>query len=149
MLLKRGTGYSIHVMNVHTVYPITLQWRYNERDGVSNHQPHDCLLNRLFRRRSKKASELRVTGLCEGNSPGTGEFPTQRASNEENVSILRRHHEICTMCFLLCFVMFCFVSKVTPRGSSKVDHHSTAIKPVEARTACSTLQIHVYPAYIH
>ena len=29
----------------------TLQWRNNERDGVSNHQPHDCLLNRLFRHR--------------------------------------------------------------------------------------------------
>ena len=25
-----------------------LQWRYNKRDGVSDHQPHDCLLNRLF-----------------------------------------------------------------------------------------------------
>ena len=32
----------------------TLQWRYNGRDSVSNHQPHGCLLNRLFRRRSKK-----------------------------------------------------------------------------------------------
>ena len=31
----------------------TLQWRHNGRDGVSNHQPHECLLNRLFRRRSK------------------------------------------------------------------------------------------------
>ena len=29
-------------------------WRHNEYDGVSNHQPNDCLLNRLFRRRSKK-----------------------------------------------------------------------------------------------
>ena len=56
-----------------------LQWRHNERDGVSNHQPHDCVLNR-FRRRSKKISKLRVTGLCEGNSPMTGEFPAQRAS---------------------------------------------------------------------
>ena len=35
----------------------------------------------------------RVTGLCEGNSPVTSEFPTQRASNAENVSIWRRHHE--------------------------------------------------------
>ena len=42
----------------------TLQWRHNGRDGVSNHQPHDCLLNRLFRRRSKKTSNLCVTGLC-------------------------------------------------------------------------------------
>ena len=25
-----------------------LQWRGNERDDVSNHQAHDCLLNRLF-----------------------------------------------------------------------------------------------------
>ena len=32
-------------------------------------QPHDCLLNRLFRRRSKKTSKLRVIGLCVGNSP--------------------------------------------------------------------------------
>ena len=27
----------------------SLQWRHNERDGVLNHQPHDCLLNRLFK----------------------------------------------------------------------------------------------------
>ena len=71
----------------------SLQWRHNDRDGVSNHQPHDCLLNRLFRRRSKKTSKLRVTGLCAGNSPVTGEFPAQRASNAENVSIWWRHHE--------------------------------------------------------
>ena len=69
-----------------------LQWRHNERDGVSNHQPHECLLNCLFGRRSKKASKLRATGHCAGNSPATGEFPAQRASNAENVSIWWRHH---------------------------------------------------------
>ena len=69
----------------------SLQWRHNERDSVSNHQPHDCLLNRLFRCRSKKTSKLRVTGLCEGNSPVTGEFPSQRASNADNISIWLRH----------------------------------------------------------
>ena len=53
----------------------SLQWRHNGRDGVSNHQLRDCLLNRLFRRRSKKTSKLRITGLCAGNSPVTGEFP--------------------------------------------------------------------------
>ena len=57
------------------------------RDDVSNHQPHDCLLNRLFRHRSQKTLKIRVIGLCEGNSPATGEFPAQRASNAENVSI--------------------------------------------------------------
>ena len=70
------------------------QWRHNEHDSVSNHQPHDCLPNRLFRRRSMKTSKLRVTGLCVGNSPGTGEFPTQMASNAESVSIWWRHHAI-------------------------------------------------------
>ena len=39
-----------------------------------------------------KTSKLRVTGLCVGNSPGTGEFPAQMASNAENVSIWWRHH---------------------------------------------------------
>ena len=50
------------------------------------------LLNRLFRRRSKKTSKLRVTGLCEGNSPVPSEFPAHRASSAENVSIWWRHH---------------------------------------------------------
>ena len=69
-----------------------LQWRHNGRDGVSNHQPHECLLKRLFMRRPKRTSKLRVTGLCAGNSLVTGEFPAQRASNAENVSIWWRHH---------------------------------------------------------
>ena len=53
----------------------SLQWRHNEHDGVSNRRRHYYLLNRLYRHRSKKTSKLRVTGLCAGNSPGTGEFP--------------------------------------------------------------------------
>ena len=48
----------------------SLHWRHNDHDGVSNHQSRGCLLNRLFRRRSKKTSKLRITGLCVGNSPG-------------------------------------------------------------------------------
>ena len=70
----------------------TLRWRHNDHAGVSNHQPPGCLLNRLFRRKSKKTSKLRVTGLCAGNSPGTGEFSAQMASYAENVSIWWRHH---------------------------------------------------------
>ena len=74
---------------------ISLLWRHNGGECVSNHQPHDCILNRLFRRRSKKTSKLRVTGLCAGNSPGTGEFPAQMDSNAENVSIWWRH-QVCS-----------------------------------------------------
>ena len=69
---------------------LSLHWRHNDHNGVSNHQPHVCLLNRLFGCRSKKTSKPRVTGLCAGNSPG--EFPAQMASNAENVSIWWRHH---------------------------------------------------------
>ena len=58
-----------------------LQARNNGGDSVSNHQPHDCLLNGLFRCRSKKTWKLRVTCLCAGNSPGTCEFPAQMAGN--------------------------------------------------------------------
>ena len=88
----RYVGYARHWYYVWLITFVALRWRHNGRDSVSNHQPHDCLLNRLFRRRSKKTSKLRVTGLCVGNSPGTGEFPAQMASNAENVSIWWRHH---------------------------------------------------------
>ena len=50
------------------------EWRHNGRDSVSNHQPHDCLLNRLFRRRSKKTSQLRVTGLFAGAQMASNAF---------------------------------------------------------------------------
>ena len=71
----------------HTVFVAALQWRHIERDDVLNHRRHDCLLNRLFMRRSKKISKLRVTG------PLSGEFTSaQRISNTESVSIWWRHH---------------------------------------------------------
>ena len=72
----------------------SLRWRHNDHDGVSDHQPHDCLLNRLFWRISKKTSKLSVTGLCAG----TSEFPAQMASNAEKVSIWWRHHVTSVVC---------------------------------------------------
>ena len=92
------TGYPIlqHILGgwwAAAMTVVTLLWRHYGRVGVSNHQPHDCLLNRSFRHRSKKTSKLRVTGLCAGNSPVTGEFPAQTASNAENFSIWWRHHD--------------------------------------------------------
>ena len=81
------------------IVQLALQWRHDGHDSISNHQPHDCLLNRLFRRRSTKTSKLSVTGLCAGNSPGTGGFPAQMASYAENVSIWWRHHGMGHHCF--------------------------------------------------
>ena len=67
-----------NMIDLHT--PVALLWHYNGHDGISNHQSHDCLLNHSFRRRSKKTSKLRVTGLCVRNAPKTSEFPAQMAS---------------------------------------------------------------------
>ena len=92
------------------VTDITLQWRHNGHDGVSNHQPHDCLLNCLFR--SKNTSKFRVTGLCEWNSPATGVFPAQGASNAENVSIWWRHNDL--HIHNNRYVMTTFISKDQP-----------------------------------
>ena len=70
----------------------TIYERYRLVCTPSDHQPHDCLLDRLFKRRSKKTLKFRVTSLSERNSPVTGEFSTQKASNAENVYIWWRHH---------------------------------------------------------
>ena len=61
---------------------------------ASQIQHQDYLLNRLIRHRSQNTSKLHVTGLWAGNSPVTGEFPAQMASNAENVSIWWRHHAV-------------------------------------------------------
>ena len=99
---------------------VSLQWRHNERDSVSNHQAHDCLLNCLLRHTSKKPSKLRVTGLCAENSPGTGEFPAQKASNAENVSIWWRHHVLTAQyMFLLISVNIIYTSEADLRYDTR------------------------------
>ena len=76
----------------------TLQWRNNVLASVSNHQPHGCLLKRLFKRRSKKTSKLRVIGLCARNSPVTQKHRTMTCISflgqkcSENDDIL---HTVC------------------------------------------------------
>ena len=52
----------------------------------------------LSKHRSKETSKLRVTGVCAGISPGTGEIPAQMTSYAENVSIWWRHHDIFRLC---------------------------------------------------
>ena len=97
--INTGLGFGPHI--VCWCASTSLRWRHNGHDGVSNHQPHVCLLNSLFGHRSKKTSKFHVTGLCAGNSPGTGEFPAQMASNAEmfpfdDVIIMRvlSHHQV-------------------------------------------------------
>ena len=78
--------YDVSVMVVKYV-PEWWQWRHNERDGVSNHQPRDCLLNRLFK------AQIQKNIKAPRHWPLWGEFPAQKASNAENVSIWWRHNE--------------------------------------------------------
>ena len=85
-----------------------LQWRHNGCDGVSNHQPRHCLLDRFFRHRSNKTLKISVTGLCEGNSPVTAELPVQKSSNAENVCIWWRHHaQAWNVCMFLGMYCYC------------------------------------------
>ena len=70
------------------------------------------------RHRSKKTSKLRVTGLYEGNSPVTGEFPAQMASSAESVSIGWRHHAV-----ILCSIASGWWILITvPRNDTKPDN---------------------------
>ena len=100
-IIKNNTDCKINIFSLHfrrlllilRRYFITLQWRHSGRDSVSNHQPRNCLLSRLIRRRWKKTPNLCVTGLCAGKSPVTGEFPAQMSSDAEKFSIWWRHHD--------------------------------------------------------
>ena len=70
---------------------VSLRRRHNERDGVSNHQPHDCLLNRFIQ------AQMKENIKAPRNWPLWGEFTADRwiprtNSNAENVSIWWRHH---------------------------------------------------------
>ena len=90
-------------LNKHDQTPVfPLQWRHKECHDVTNHRHLNCLLSRLVRCTSKKTSKLCVTGLCEGNPPVTGGFPSQMASNSENVSIWWRQH----MLYICIFVWY-------------------------------------------
>ena len=115
----------------------SLQQRHHERDGIPNHQPHDCLLDLLFRHRSKKTSNLRVIGLCEGNSTVTGEFTTQRFSNAESVSIWWRHH-----------VLQCQWIQLSFKGTGKTGlpftttkHNTGPVHSLHIRSVCLSWQI--------
>ena len=53
----------------------SLQWRHNDHDGVSNHQPHDCLLNRLFKAQIKENIKALRHWPLWGEFPGGRRIP--------------------------------------------------------------------------
>ena len=114
---------------------LSLQCRHNEHNYVSNHRRLDCLFNRLFRWRLRQTSNFRVTGLCEVNSPVIGEFPAQRVSNPENVSIWWRHHDPYNFPGILgCqqrkgWICFCVQSRVRCNHSDGIADANSQICP--------------------
>ena len=67
---------SMNVTSTISTKCLPLQWRHNGRDGISNHQPRDCLLNRLFlkKKHQSSASLAFVRGIHRWpvNSPQKG-----------------------------------------------------------------------------
>ena len=107
----------------------TLQWRHNGRDGVSNHQPRDCLLSRFIRRTSKKTSRLRVTGLC-----GHRWIPRTKASDDE----LR--------CVFFCLFV-CFLS--VPEQATGLDAWASRVKcPARFVSHLHDIYIYIYELFI-
>ena len=76
----------------HEGWKHSLQWRHNERDGVSNHQRLDCLLTCFIQAQNKENLKAPRHWPLWGEFTGTGEFTAQKASSAENVSIWWRHH---------------------------------------------------------
>ena len=84
--IDHGQQISVNVLPCHYSDVIMSAMAFNSPASGVFTQP-------FFGRRSKKTPKLRVTGLCEGKSPGAGAFPAQRARKAENVSIWWRRHD--------------------------------------------------------
>ena len=84
--------YMICDCNTHS-QPCTLQWRHNDHDGISNHQPRRLFTQPSIQTQIKENIKAPCHWPLCGEFTGTGEFPTQRVSYAENVSIWWRHHE--------------------------------------------------------
>ena len=98
------------------IHDTSLQWRHNWRDSVSNHQPHDCLLNRLFRRRSKKhqssASLAFVRGIHRGPVNSPHKWPVTRKMFPYDDVIIYTVYPVNSVHWfvVLCFVVVAFHS---------------------------------------
>ena len=80
---------------------LPLQWRHNGRESVSNHQPYDCLLNRIFRRRKlqSSASLAFVRGIHRGQVNSPHKWPVTRKMFPFDDVIMSRLGEIWGICF--------------------------------------------------
>ena len=94
-LCSSGMQFCLYVIRKSgiTITPSWARWRLKSLGP-------QLFAERLFRRRSKKTTKLRVIGLCEGNPSVGGGFPSQRANNAKNDSIWWRHSTSVNYCQL-------------------------------------------------
>ena len=118
-----------HQLQLSWYHDDSFQWHHNERGDVSNRRRLGCLLNRVFRRRSKKTSKLRVNSLCV-----TGVFPWIKATNEEKVLIWWRHHVLVTRVYSI----YIFV-----RNFGLAWHFENWQKSHDDCNACFSFDLHI------
>ena len=106
----------------------TLQWCHNGHDGISNHQPHDCLLNLLFRHRSKEHQSSVSLAFVRGihqwpvNSPHKGPV-TRNMFSLDDIIMIRSSPVWCSQSFLGFIVGADVLALNAPRPSThSVDH---------------------------
>ena len=115
-----------------------LQWRHNQSDSVWYHRCLYCLLIRLIRRISKKASKLHVTGLCDGIHRWPVVSPRKKNSNTNIVSIWWPHHGIFD------------VSRMKKHSQMQLNNrwaHFSRFSANHVFTACQEKTSIVYPTY--
>ena len=84
-----------------------------------------------YQRKHQSSASLR-----EGNPPVTGGFPSQRASNAENVSIRWRHHvSLIIGDFMSPFLLTGLITVVIQNGHRNIEksHDISNVKPIPSR----------------
>ena len=84
------------------------------------------LFTRLLRRRSNKTSKHRVTGLCAGNSPVTGDRWIPRTKGQYRGKCFNLMTSWCDL--RICFYFFCCVSRsFSVKNSPLIEAHAVCL----------------------
>ena len=91
--LNRQCKWMSHLVYVVWIYDyLSLKWRNNERHCHSNHRRRDFCSTICSRAHQRKHWNPALLAFVRGNPPVNSGFPTQRASNAENVYMLWHLH---------------------------------------------------------
>ena len=90
-------------------FSISLQWRHNEHDGVSNHQPQDCLLNRLIKA-SASLAFVREIHRRPVNSPHKGPVTRKMFPFDD---VIMCSHRVSVAWFTISSFLVCLATGMT------------------------------------